>query len=67
MITDGPAASRDSPVARRKNKMTKTERLYIRVTPELKEKIQKAAEAENRTISAWLETMIKSKFAEKDK
>lgn len=52
---------------RRTNKMAKTERLYVRVTPELKEKIQKAAESENRTISAWLETMLKSKFAEKDK
>ena len=47
--------------------MAKTERLYIRVTPELKEKIQEAAEAENRTISAWIETILKSKFEEKDK
>lgn len=52
---------------RRTNKMAKTERLYVRVTPELKEKIQKAAEEENRTISAWIETTLKSKFAEKDK
>ena len=47
--------------------MAKTERLYIRITPELKEKIQKAAEAENRTISSWIETILKSKFEEKDK
>ena len=47
--------------------MAKTEHLYIRVTPELKEKIKKAAEAENRTISSWIETMLKNKFAEKDK
>ena len=47
--------------------MAKTERLYIRVTPELKEKIQKAAEAENRTISSWIETILKSKFEEEDK
>ena len=47
--------------------MAKTERLYIRITPELKEKIQEAAEAENRTISSWIETILKSKFVEQEK
>jgi uncharacterized protein (DUF1778 family) len=36
----------------------KTERLYIRLTPELKEKIQAAAEAEGRSISNYVEHLI---------
>lgn len=39
--------------------MTKTERLEIRLTPELKEQIQAAAEAENRTITNYVENLIK--------
>lgn len=38
--------------------MTKTERLHIRITPELKEQLQKLADAENRTISNYVENMI---------
>lgn len=36
----------------------KTEQLHIRITPELKEKLQAAAEAENRTISNYIVTLI---------
>ena len=39
--------------------MAKTERLEIRLTPELKEQLQAAAEAENRTITNYLENLIK--------
>jgi predicted HicB family RNase H-like nuclease len=38
--------------------MAKTERLYIRLTPELKEKTQAAAEAEGRSISNYVERLI---------
>lgn len=38
--------------------MAKTERLYIRLTTELKEKIQAAAEAEGRSISNYIERLI---------
>lgn len=38
--------------------MSKTERLYIRLTPELKAKIQSAAEAEGRSISNYIEHLI---------
>lgn len=40
-------------------KMSKTERLYIRLTPELKEQLQAAAEAEGRSISNYVERLIK--------
>lgn len=38
--------------------MAKTERLYIRLTPELKARIQAAAEAEGRSISNYIEHLI---------
>jgi uncharacterized protein (DUF1778 family) len=38
--------------------MAKTERIYLRLTPELKEKIQAAAEAEGRSISNFIEHLI---------
>lgn len=38
--------------------MSKSERLYIRLTPELKEKIQAAAEAEGRSVSNYIEHLI---------
>ena len=37
----------------------KTERIYIRVTPELKEKLRQAAEKENRDITNFVETVLK--------
>ena len=39
--------------------MAKTERIYIRITPELKEQLQVAADAENRTITNYVENLIK--------
>lgn len=39
--------------------MAKTERIEIRLTPELKEQLQAAAEAENRTITNYVENLIK--------
>lgn len=45
---------------------TKTERLYIRLTPELKAQLQVAAEAENRTISNFIENLIKQALKKGD-
>lgn len=38
--------------------MNKTERLNIRITHELKEKLQALADAENRSISNYIENLI---------
>ncbi len=38
--------------------MTKTERLQIRITPDLKEKLQALAGAENRSVSNYIENLI---------
>lgn len=38
--------------------MAKTERVNIRLTPELKEQLQKAADAENRTLTNYIENLI---------
>lgn len=38
--------------------MAKTERVNIRLTPEMKEKLQKAANAENRTLTNYIENII---------
>ena len=40
--------------------MNKTERIYIRLTPELKEQLQQAAAAENRTVTNYIENLIKN-------
>lgn len=40
--------------------MTKTERLQIRITPELKAQLQKMAESEGRTVSNYIEQLIKT-------
>lgn len=40
-------------------KPTKTERLQVRMTPELKAKLQQLAEAEGRTVSNYVELLIK--------
>ena len=42
--------------------MTKTERLQLRITPELKEKLQVLADAENRTITNYVENLIKKEI-----
>lgn len=39
--------------------MNKSDRIYIRLTPELKQKLQKAAEAEHRTVSNYIEYLVK--------
>ena len=38
--------------------MAKTERVNLRLTPEMKEKLQKAADAENRTLTNYIENLI---------
>ncbi len=38
--------------------MAKTEQLNIRISPELKEQLQKAADAENRTLTNFIENLI---------
>lgn len=40
----------------------KTERLQIRITPELKSKLQALADTENRTISNYIENLIKQEI-----
>lgn len=42
--------------------MAKTERLQIRVTPELKAQLQAAASAEGRTVSNYIEHLIREKL-----
>lgn len=38
--------------------MSKTDRLNIRISPELKEQLQALADAENRTLSNYVEQLI---------
>lgn len=38
--------------------MAKTEQLNIRISPELKAQLQKAADAENRTLTNFIENLI---------
>ena len=38
--------------------MAKTERVNLRLTPEMKEKLQKAADEENRTLTNYIEHII---------
>ena len=40
--------------------MTKTERLQIRISPELKAQLQQLAEADGRTVSNYIEQLIKA-------
>ena len=39
--------------------MAKTERIELRITPELKEQLQNAALSENRTVTNYVENLIK--------
>ena len=39
--------------------MVKTERLQIRISPELKQQLQRLAEAEGRTVSNYVEMLIR--------
>lgn len=45
--------------------MSKTERLQIRISPELKQQLQRLADAEGRTVSNYIEQLIKAALAEK--
>lgn len=38
--------------------MAKTERVNLRLTPDMKDKLQKAADAENRTLTNYIENII---------
>lgn len=42
--------------------MTKTERLQIRITPELKAQLQQMADADGRTVSNYIEMLIKTQL-----
>ena len=46
--------------------MKKTERIAIRVNKDTKEKIERMAEQENRSMSNWIENTIIEKLEEKD-
>lgn len=39
--------------------MTKTERLQIRISPELKAQLQKLADEDGRTVSNYIEQLIR--------
>lgn len=45
--------------------MAKTERLQIRISPELKEQLQQLAEADGRTVSNYIEQLIKKALESK--
>lgn len=45
--------------------MTKTGRLQIRITPDLKEKLEALAASENRTVSNYIENLIIRELEEK--
>lgn len=46
--------------------MNKTERLQIRITPDLKERLEALAASENRTVSNYIENLIIRELEEKD-
>lgn len=45
--------------------MVKTERLQIRITPELKEQLQRLADRDGRTVSNYVEQLIKRELEQK--
>lgn len=45
--------------------MVKTERLQIRITPELKEQLQQLADDDGRTVSNYIEMLIKNAILER--
>lgn len=45
--------------------MNKTERLQIRITPELKEQLQRLADRDGRTVSNYVEQLIKRELEQK--
>lgn len=48
-------------------KTIKTDMLKVRITPDLKAKIQAAADAENRTVSGYVINLIMLDIAKKQK
>lgn len=48
-------------------KTIKTDMLKVRITPDLKAKIQAAAEAENRTVSGYIVNLIMRDIDKKQK
>lgn len=46
-------------------KMAKTERLFIRITVELKEQLQALAKAENRNLSNFIENILLQRIKKK--
>lgn len=48
-------------------KTIKTDMLKVRITPDLKAKIQAAADAENRTVSGYIINLIMRDIAKKQK
>lgn len=48
-------------------KTIKTDMLKVRITPDLKAKIQAAAEAENRTVSGYIVNLIMRDIVKKQK
>ena len=48
-------------------KAIKTDMLKVRITPELKAKIQDAADADNRTVSGYIINLIMRDIAKKQK
>ena len=48
-------------------KTVKTDMLKARITPDLKAKIQAAADAENRTVSGYIVNLIMRDIAKKQK
>lgn len=46
--------------------MLKTERLFIRITPELKKQLQEMASAENRNLSNFIENILLQEIEKKD-
>lgn len=48
-------------------KTIKTDMLKVRITPDLKAKIQAAADAENRTVSGYIVNLIMRDIAKKTK
>ena len=47
--------------------MIKTERLQIRISPELKAQLQQLADADGRTISNYVEKLIKDAIEKQSK
>ena len=45
--------------------MTKTDRLQIRISPELKQQLQRLADADGRTVSNYIEQLIRAALEEK--